>query len=131
VGTGAPTRSNQVTPSGVPGHPPSPVSYAIDVPQNIFNSYNCTGCHGASGGLAIACGNIVNVPSLEAPAADYVKPGDPGHSYLWCKVNPTDVDCVDAGTTISGSQMPFAAPPISASDTTSLKTWIQECAPNN
>jgi hypothetical protein len=121
--------SSAVTPT-----PPPTVSYATDILQNIFTNYTCTTCHAPSvlaGGLEISYQNIVSIMSGEVTTLDYIAPGDPGHSYLMCKVNPTDPDCVNAGTTIIGGQMPLGGNPIAASDMANLKTWIQECALNN
>ena len=59
---------------------------------------------------------------------NYVTPGDPGHSYFWCKVNPTDAACTSAGTTISGSRMPLGGPFIDATNLATIKTWITQGA---
>jgi hypothetical protein len=88
-------------------------------------------CHGGCGGLTIAYANIVNVKSGEVPSINYVTPNDPGHSYLWCKVNPTDTDCVNARTVIMGVRMPADGPPyLSASNLNLIKMWIQQAASN-
>jgi fibronectin type III domain protein len=130
VGTSAASApSSAVTPV-----PVATVSYATQIQANLFTTgYGCTNCHGASGGLAISYAHIVNVPAGQDPTISYVAPGDPGHSYLWCKVNPADIDCTNAGTAIlAGTQrMPAGAAPMLAPDLALLKTWILECAQNN
>ncbi len=67
--------------------------------------------------------------SGEAPSLNYVTPGDPGHSYFWCKLNPSDADCASAGTVITGVRMPFGGPYLQAADLATVKTWIQQGAP--
>jgi hypothetical protein len=88
-------------------------------------------CHGGCGGLTIAYANIVGVKSGEVPTVNYINPGDPGHSYLWCKVNPADADCASARTVIMGARMPADGPPyLSATNLSLIKTWILQGAPN-
>jgi hypothetical protein len=91
---------------------------------------NCTNaCHGGCGGLNISYANIVRVKSGEVTGLDYVTPNDPGHSYLFCKVSPTDATCTSAGTTITGSKMPPGGS-LSAANLAQIKAWIQGGAPN-
>ena len=107
-----------------------PVRYATTVAPLLDG--NCTNaCHGGCGGLTISYASIVNVKSGQVPRLNYVTPKDAGHSYLWCKVSPTDVDCTRAGTTIINARMPLGGPYLSAADSTTIKTWILQGAPNN
>jgi hypothetical protein len=109
------------------------VMLSTDV-QPIFNS-NCS-CHtsGSSGGLSLAIGsahgNIVNQPSSQLPSMDRIEPNDPNNSYLWRKINNTHVA---AGG--SGCSMPYdcsVSPSLlSATDLTTIETWINSGAPNN
>jgi Fibronectin type III domain len=129
VGSSQPSATSSPPVTPVPG---STVGYSTNIQQAIFTAgYFCTTCHGGAGGLTLAYDNIVSVPAMEDSTIDYITPGDPGHSYLWCKVNPTDTDCATAGTVIIGRQMPLGGQPLSSTDLVTLKTWIQQCAQNN
>jgi hypothetical protein len=105
------------------------VRYSLSVLPILTNCQNS--CHGGCGGLMISYASIVNVKSGQAATLNYVTPNDPGHSYLWCKVNPTDVDCTNARTVIVGSRMPLGGAALAATDLSSIKTWIQQGALNN
>src|SRR5579883_1832742 len=77
----------------------------------IINA-NCTICHAGSSPTGMLdmtnfYSATVNVAANEDMSLDYIKPGDLGHSYLWCKLQPMAPACVSAGTMISGSQMPL------------------------
>ena len=106
------------------------IRWSTDV-QPLLDS-NCTNaCHGGCGNLVISYSMIVNVKTGEIPRLNYITPRDPGHSYLWCKVNPTDVDCTRAGTTILPQPMPLGGPPLSAQSLAIIKAWIVQGALNN
>jgi hypothetical protein len=117
---------------GMDASAPMEAAATLHFATNIAPIVNPTcrdACHGGCGGLTIAYANIVNVKSGEVPSINYVTPSDPGHSYLWCKVNPTDTDCVTARTVIMGVRMPADGPPyLSASNLTLIKTWILQGA---
>ncbi|MDP9150564.1 MAG: hypothetical protein M3O36_11575, partial [Myxococcota bacterium] len=75
---------------------------------------------------------VVNVKSGQVARLNYITPRDPGHSYLWYKINPTDTDCTRAGTTITGKRMPPPnAPALPASNLAAIKSWIVQGALNN
>ena len=95
----------------------------------------CSGCHNGSnpptgalpGSQNLTAGNsfanVVNVPSIEAPALLRVKPNDPANSYLIQKLEGT------AG--IQGSRMPLGGPFLDQATIDLVKTWIASGAPNN
>ena len=95
----------------------------------------CSGCHNGSnpptgalpGSQNLTAGNsfanVVNVPSIEAPALLRVKPNDPANSYLVRKLEGT------AG--IQGSRMPLGGPFLDQATIDLVKTWIASGAPNN
>ena len=89
----------------------------------ILNNY-CDGCHlngGGSGGLMLDDGAsaIVNVPAPQLNTMDYIEPGDPSQSYLWLKLQGTQVA---AGG--SGNRMPLAGGPISPTELATIEAWI-------
>jgi hypothetical protein len=118
-----------VADAGGRGDAAATVRYSLSV-LPILTSCQ-TSCHGGCGGLTISYANMVNVKSGQVATLNYITPNDPGHSYLWCKVNPTDIDCTNAGTVIVGARMPLVGGPLAAADLSSIKTWIQQGALNN
>ncbi|MEO1267863.1 MAG: lamin tail domain-containing protein, partial [Myxococcota bacterium] len=73
--------------------------------QMLLNM-RCTGCHtkgGSSGGLNFDDieTDLINVPSFDIPAMDFIEPGDSANSYLFLKIEGTHIA---AGG--SGLQMP-------------------------
>jgi hypothetical protein len=109
------------------------ISLAGDV-QPIFTA-NCavSGCHAGSSPAAgqnlstgLAYANIVNVPSVEAPALMRVRPSLPDSSYLVHKIQGTQ------GTVGgSGGRMPLGQPSLSDSDIATIRAWIAAGAPDN
>ena len=88
------------------------------------------GCHTGGGGMLPAAmnltsaqasfDNLVNMPSLEAPGAIRVIPGDPDNSYLVQKLE---------GTAAVGERMPFGSPdPLDPAVIASIRQWISDGA---
>lgn len=113
-----------------------PTRYSIDYSeiQAIYGA-RCSGCHigGASGGLSLATmvsfANTVNVNSSNANAASVrVRPFDPVNSFLFKKVNCTNVNSI-AGMPF-GLRMPRNGPPfLSLQNQALLFDWISLGAP--
>jgi hypothetical protein len=105
-------------------------SYATNI-QTIWNA-RCTSCHTAthSSGLTLISGSsyadLVNVASGELPSMDRIEPGSPSTSYLYHKVSNTQ-----ATVGGSGSRMPPSGPALTATQISTISTWISEGAPNN
>jgi len=101
---------------------PSEVSYSRDV-QPIFDAY-CVSCHPSSGNLDLRRGysynNIVNVPASGYPGI-LVVPNDPEASVLYKKIDKSGV---------YGANMPIGRP-LSTTDITIIRTWIEQGAPDN
>lgn len=103
------------------------LSFAADVWEPILVT-QC-GCHqvGASGGLlmgmdaASAYASMVNVPSSNG--MPYVTPGDPDNSYLFHKVDGTQVEAGGGGST-----MPLGAPMLGQPDIDAIAAWIADGA---
>jgi len=102
-------------------------SFATDV-QAIFADNGCIGCHASDrGGLtltataSVSYGNLVNVAS---PATGEIRviPGNANDSYLVKKLE---------GRQTAGVQMPAGGPPLASADLATIKSWINEGAPNN
>jgi hypothetical protein len=103
------------------------LSFAADVWEPILVT-QC-GCHqvGASGGLlmgmdaASAYASMVNVASSNG--MPYVTPGDPANSYLFHKVDGTQVEAGGGGST-----MPLGAPMLGQPDIDAIAAWIADGA---
>ncbi|MFQ5654146.1 MAG: hypothetical protein ACE5GW_05395 [Planctomycetota bacterium] len=113
-----------------------PLSHAADI-QPIWSKH-CIVCHSGPMppmGLLLddAFGNIVGVPAVELPAMNRISPGDPDNSYLWHKINGTQVGlmpCTLPGGDC-GSQMPPPLPftiPLEPEDLILIEQWILEGA---
>ena len=102
---------------------------AGDVTGEDFQAFvdaNCAGCHtggGANGGLALddAVGSTVDVASAGLPSMVLVSPGSLDDSYLWHKLNDTQID---AGGT--GDVMPTTGV---LDDLSVVEDWILAGAP--
>jgi hypothetical protein len=101
------------------------------IQANIF-SQNCalSGCHlGASAPFGLdlsegkAHGNIVNIPSEEAPTLARVKPLDPDNSYLVRKI--------EGAAGIIGERMPRGRLPLSQEQIDAIREWIAAGAQDN
>jgi hypothetical protein len=68
---------------------------------------------------------IVNQPSVELPTMDRIEPGNHLQSYLWHKINGTQLS---AGG--SGVRMPQFGPFFSAAELDGIAGWIDAGAPN-
>lgn len=99
--------------------------------QGILVAGGCTAgnCHGnGAGGLVLTgsasanYGNLVNVPSDDAPNLMLVKPEDAQNSYLVMKLE---------GRQVAGSRMPLGRPALTNAQITTIRNWITAGAPNN
>jgi len=137
---------------GVTALPPAgtAVSFRNDV-QTIITAHNCAsfGCHndsalGAPMSLETtkAYGNLVNVPSCEAPALKRVEPGSSGTSYLVDKIAGTQGAVESAGGcsagcplfTAAGScglQMPPLGSKLTGAEVQVIRDWIDQGAKDN
>jgi hypothetical protein len=98
------------------------------IQDNVFTPI-CSKCHiGASApeGLQLDAAHsynlLVGVPSVENPALDRVKPGDPDHSYMVLKIE-------DANG-IVGGQMPLNETPLPQATIDAIRQWIMDGATN-
>jgi len=117
--TDAPTTDAPTTGPGV-------VSYTADV-QPLWDARCVTGCHEPGGGGLLTSGldlspalsyaQLVGVMSVGAPALSRVAASDSMGSYLWHKLNNTQVDVGG-----SGNQMPVGGLP--PGDLATIKSWI-------
>ena len=67
--------------------------------------------------------SLVGVPSIEQPAVERVKPGDPDASYVVLKL--------EGAASISGVRMPFGGPYLSAAQIAQVESWITAGALDN
>lgn len=98
------------------------------IQENVFTPI-CSKCHiGASApeGLQLDAAHsynlLVDVPSVEQPDLDRVKPGDPDDSYMVRKIEGL------AG--IDGGQMPLGEAPLPQATIDAIRQWITNGAPN-
>ncbi|HGG57336.1 MAG TPA: hypothetical protein ENK31_06025, partial [Nannocystis exedens] len=75
-----------------------PVDYVADI-QPIWDSRCVVGCHtpgGSKPGIPldpdVSYDTLVGKPSVQLQSMNMVEPGDLGKSYLWHKLNNTQVD---------------------------------------
>lgn len=90
--------------------------------QPIFNN-NCIHCHGgpnpiASMDLEQGYTQLVDIPSFQIAQFNRVKPGFPGDSYLFIKLN--------CGNQFVGDRMPRDANPLSLFDQALIRDWIRQ-----
>ena len=120
----------QIDASTTSSPPPPPPPTLTQLTTTVFAV--CGACH-TGGGSALPASmdlrpghiyaSIVNVPSVEQPSLDRVKPGDPTNSYV--------VQKLEGAPTISGARMPFGGPYLSQATINQLVAWIAAGAPNN
>jgi CHRD domain/Bacterial Ig domain len=67
--------------------------------------------------------SIVNVASVEQPALNRIKPGDPDNSYV--------VQKLEGAATISGVRMPFGGPYLDQATIDQVRAWVTAGAQNN
>jgi hypothetical protein len=115
--------------------PTGDLSHATDI-QPIWDEHCVDACHevgGQWGTFLDMSGNaydaIVGVPSPQFMDLSHIEPGDPDASYIWHKINGTQVM---AGG--SGVQMPAARPGMEATVLTqeqkdTIEAWILAGAP--
>ena len=92
----------------------------------------CGGCH-TGGGTSLPASmdltpshiyaSIVGVASVERPALQRVKPGDPNNSYV--------VQKLAGAATIAGARMPFGGPYLDQATIDQVRAWITAGAANN
>jgi len=115
------------------------VSFRRDVAPVITTSCTTSSCHGGGsrppvlaphGGPAALRAALVGVATEQRPSRVYVRPGDPGASYLMQKLEGhlNDAECIDHDC---GAQMPLDNPSLSAEARDKVRTWISQGAPDN
>jgi hypothetical protein len=98
-----------------------PLTYTDDV-YPLFQ-VECAGCHtggGNSGGFNLDdYVDVVNEPSNDVPGMDRIEPFDPDDSYLFHKLNDTQL-------TVGGSglRMPRSGPALTVDEKALVETWI-------
>lgn len=110
-----------------------PPRFAIDYESQVQTLFiqRCTPCHtggGTSGGLnlnpGVSYSNIYdNLANNTLPQLDLVEPGDPERSFLYKKINCTNLNSVPQ--TPYGLRMPRNGPPyLSINEQALLHDWI-------
>jgi hypothetical protein len=102
----------------------------LEAVEDIF-SRSCGGaaCHvnqdAPSGDLDLSPGKVraalVGVEAKGRPGLDLVVPGDPGKSYLWCKLIG---ECAER----SGERMPALSAPLPPAELETIRSWIADGA---
>lgn len=112
---------------------PGPQSHAADI-QAIWDEHCVTGCHEpdgewASNDLTDAYGAIVDMPSGQNQLMLYVSPGSPEDSYLWHKLQGTQLMVNGSGLTMPkglGDDAPTELTPLQMAQ---VEHWILQGAP--
>ncbi|HEX4824375.1 MAG TPA: hypothetical protein VFV19_08685 [Candidatus Polarisedimenticolaceae bacterium] len=117
---------------GVVSQPPPTSAPTLTALQSSIFTPRCAvpGCHvapGAQQGMDLSAGhfyaNTVNVAVVELAGFKRVVPNDAANSYLFMKVT--------ADPRITGEQMPFGGPYLSAAETAAIQQWIDAGALDN
>jgi len=111
----------------------TPASAAPTLTQLKASAFHvCGGCHTGGGSSLPASmdltadhifASVVTVASVEQPALERVKPGDPDNSYL--------VQKLEGASTITGARMPFGGPYLDQATIDQVRAWIAAGALNN
>ena len=115
------------------------VSFRRDVAPVITTSCTTSSCHGGGSrppvlvpqaSPAALRAALVGVASEQRPSRSYVRPGDPGASYLMQKLEGhlNDAECIDHDC---GAAMPMDNPSLSADARDKVRTWISQGALDN
>lgn len=112
------------------GDPVDPTATLTRVQTEVFTPSCATlGCHDLVGQQAQlvltearAYDATVGQPSTQMPSLMRVAPGDPDSSYLLRKLT---------GAGITGSRMPFGAPPLDDAKIRLVRDWIRRGAPRD
>jgi uncharacterized protein (TIGR03118 family) len=114
-----------------------PVQVTLTQLQTQIFTPICSGCHNGIGTSLPGVQNltnghtfasVVNVPSIEQPTLDRIKPNDPVNSYL--------IDKIEGAAGITGGRMPLgcgsvANPCLDQATIDMVKAWISQGALNN
>ena len=117
----------------------SMLSHEADI-QPIWEKYCVAGCHepgglwptfDQSGGAAENYEQIVNMPSpTQAPTMNLITPGEPDESYMWHKINGTQVDAGGSGVVMPDKRPEESeAMTLTAEELDTLEQWILDGAP--
>ena len=117
---------------GVVSTPPPPSGPTLTSLQSSIFTPKCAvpGCHASPNpeqGMDLSAGhfhaNTVNVDVVELAGFKRVLPNDAANSYLYMKVT--------ADPRITGAQMPFGGPYLSADEIAAIQAWIDAGALDN
>ena len=111
------------------------LSHAADI-QPIWDMYCVTACHEEGGewptnDLSMdAYDDIVGMPSGQNSLMNYITPGDPDASYLWHKMNGTQIDNGGSGLDMPKAMVGESDPAVvPQADLDTIECWILEGAP--
>ena len=111
------------------------LSHAADI-QPIWDEFCVTACHEVGGEWPTndlsgdAYGAIVGVPSGQNSLMNYITAGDPDASYLWHKMNGTQIDNGGSGLDMPKAMVGETDPAVvPQADLDTIECWILEGAP--
>jgi len=111
------------------------LSHAADI-QPIWDMYCVAACHEVGGEWPTsdlspdAHAAIVGVPSGQNSLMNYVTPNEPENSYLWHKMNGTQIDNGGSGLNMPKAMVGETDPAVvPQADLDTIECWILEGAP--
>jgi hypothetical protein len=111
------------------------LSHAADI-QPIWDAKCVDACHDPTGewGFILDMSGdgyaaIVGIASSQVASMDYVTAGDPDNSYLWHKINNTQVSVGGSGLPMPKARSGMAADVMTADELATIEEWIAGGAP--
>lgn len=107
----------------------SALSHAVDI-QPIWDAHCVTACHEAGGEWAIldlsddAYDDIVDINAATFGLAEHVVPGEVEESYLWHKINGTQVDFGGNGLAMPKAPANGEATMLTQEELDTIEAWI-------
>lgn len=128
--------SGTSTDTSTTGGPPPPTGFFHTDIQPIFDEHCVMGCHepGGQWGTFLdlsgdAYARIVGAASPQFMDLDFIEPGDPNASYLWHKINGTQVAAGGSGVMMPSPRPGMEATIVRPEQFSALEAWILAGAP--
>ncbi|MCA9706908.1 MAG: hypothetical protein KDK70_13730 [Myxococcales bacterium] len=113
----------------------SDLSHEVDI-QPIWDAHCTTACHEVGGEWSIldlspgvAYGAIVDVMSAQVSTMAFIAPGDVDNSYLWHKINKTQIMAGGGGLDMPKARTGEEATVMTQEELDTIEAWIMAGAP--